>query len=127
VDGEAQVICGDENYGSQYENVEIVQWTGLRDSKRTAKYPEGQRIYEGDVIKFVWETDSCWGKAGTHKGYIRFDGGVFEVVYIGKIRKKRFKEKMDCFDDIKSFIEWSEKVEVIGNIYETPEVLNGLE
>lgn len=30
----------------------IMQYTGLRDSKRTMKYPEGQEIYEGDIIKY---------------------------------------------------------------------------
>lgn len=29
----------------------VGQYTGLRDSKRTAEYPEGQRIFEGDVVR----------------------------------------------------------------------------
>ena len=31
----------------------VGQYTGLRDCKRTAEYPEGQMIFEGDVIKVV--------------------------------------------------------------------------
>lgn len=29
------------------------EYTGLNDKKRTEEYPEGQEIYEGDIIK-VW-------------------------------------------------------------------------
>ena len=31
----------------------VGQDTGLKDSKRTEEYPEGQEIYEGDIIKAV--------------------------------------------------------------------------
>ena len=31
----------------------VGQYTGLKDSKRTEEYPEGQEIYEGDIIKAV--------------------------------------------------------------------------
>ena len=31
----------------------VGQYTGLKDSKRTEEYPEGQKIYEGDIVKAV--------------------------------------------------------------------------
>lgn len=48
-------------YGYRSNDVELYvvdpatvgQYTGLKDSKRTEKYPEGQEIYEGDIIKAV--------------------------------------------------------------------------
>jgi len=30
----------------------VGQFTGLRDNKRTAEFPEGQRIFEGDLFNF---------------------------------------------------------------------------
>jgi len=46
--------------GDFVENIEIdgnilSQFTGLRDSKRTAEFPEGQRIFEGDICSFMLE------------------------------------------------------------------------
>lgn len=115
-DEKVQVITGNENYGDEYENVEVMQYTGLKDKN-------DKEIYEGDVIQFTWDSDSCWGKAGTYIGFVKFDGGVFEIVYIGKVREKRFRENMECYDNIKSFMDWSQEVQVIGNIYERPELL----
>ena len=41
--------------GSAYEvDPETVgQFSGLRDNKRTAEFPEGQEIYEGDICSFM--------------------------------------------------------------------------
>jgi len=37
-----------ENRGIRHWEVE--QFTGLKDKKRTKEYPEGQEIYDGDVV-----------------------------------------------------------------------------
>lgn len=98
------------------EDYVLMQYTGLKDKN-------GKDIYEGDIIQFTWDSDSCWGKSGTYLGYIRFDRGAFEVVYIGKVRERRFREGTECFDDLKPFMDWSVEVKVIANIYERPELL----
>lgn len=104
--------------------------TEIFDLKARLLYTElkdknDKEIYEGDIIQFVWTSDSCWGKAGTYKGYIRFNSGVFEVVYIGRLRNTKIRLMLDNFDEIKSFIDWSEEVEIIGNIFENTELVEG--
>lgn len=32
------------------DRYDLMRYTGLRDKKRTKKFPEGQEIYEGDII-----------------------------------------------------------------------------
>ena len=102
------------------ERYEVMQYTGLKDKNE-------KEIYEGDVIQFLWEEDSCWGKAGTYKGYIGFNDGAFEVIYIGREDITTFEDgywhENSKSDDMQSFISWSEQIEVIGNIYENPELL----
>jgi len=59
----SDVIVGDIiEFTEEYFNCEywwrvkpetVGQYTGLKDSKRTEEYPEGQEIYEGDIIKAV--------------------------------------------------------------------------
>ena len=104
-------------YDSKYE---LMQYTGLKDKN-------DKEIYEGDIIQFVWEEDSCWGKAGTYKGYIGFNQGAFEVTYIGRDEITVFDDggwhENSKSDDMQSFISWSEEIEVIGNIYENKELL----
>ena len=50
--GCAETDCGDY-YPAWFEVIPetVGQYTGMRDCKRTAEYPKGQMIFEGDVIK----------------------------------------------------------------------------
>ncbi len=48
------------------------EYTGLKDSKRTEEYPEGQEIYEGDVLErsgfrrlVEWENGGFWADGET--------------------------------------------------------------
>lgn len=44
------------------------EFTGLKDSKRTEEFPDGQEIYEGDILRtchdhhiIKWDAeDACW-------------------------------------------------------------------
>lgn len=33
------------------DDVELMQYTGINDSKRTEEFPKGQKIFEGDILK----------------------------------------------------------------------------
>ena len=34
-----------------FDNIELMQWTGQRDKTRTEEYPEGKKIFEDDIIE----------------------------------------------------------------------------
>jgi uncharacterized phage protein (TIGR01671 family) len=40
------------------DNIIAEQCTGLRDCKRTEEYPEGQLIYEGDIVECLFQIGS---------------------------------------------------------------------
>ena len=93
-----------------FEGYEIMQYTGLRDSKRTKEYPNGQEIYEGDIVETVTASGSPFGNIDV----VRYQDGGFKLVddtdsllpiYIGD------KEVIS--------------IEVIGNIYEDKHLLDG--
>lgn len=81
--------------GGSYE---IMQYTGLKDKKRTEQYPEGQEVYEGDIVR--------------HKQYIVY-GKLDEC--IGSVTISPTKGTMVGHDSI------GKEFEVIGNIYESKE------
>jgi len=116
---DVHLICGN-SIEFPVDGKTISEFTGLKDDNK-------KEIYEGDILEFYWNSDSCWGKEGTYKGYVTFSEGVFEVNYIG--REKITTESDGCWhensqsDDIKSLISWSEDIKVIGNLYENPELL----
>lgn len=80
-----------------FEAVEIMQYTGLKDKK-------GKEIYEGDIVKthFI-------GGDGVENDEIIFDRGCFCVNY-SEDYHPLLNELNHCS-------------EVIGNIYENPELL----
>ncbi|MFD1484667.1 YopX family protein [Lacticaseibacillus baoqingensis] len=91
-----------EGYGDVYHNFVLMQYTGLRDKN-------GREIYEGDIVKLhqvVLSPDDTigWVEYTAQYGYsIRFG-------------KRRCRQSDWATDE-------GAKYEVIGNIFENPELL----
>jgi len=93
------------SWGKKYpgEEIKLMQFTGLKDKK-------GKDIYEGDILKLQYPLN--YGFAGIHNKElivsITFDNGCFWFSGEGHT---------DC--------NWHhyDEYEVIGNIYENPELL----
>lgn len=84
------------------EHYEIMQFTGLLDKN-------GKEIYEGDIIKIPDDWDEYGFNAGeNYQVYFAFGGFRLKPKY-----KKNAKG---------SYLE-DDKIEIIGNVYENPELL----
>lgn len=82
----------------------IGQYTGLRDNTRTKEYPDGKRIFEGDIVDILTENEEI--------GVIAYEDGGFLV-------------NADGFSvDFHSNI-YGTDLEIIGNIHDNPELLKG--
>ena len=92
----------------------IGQYTGLRDNTRTEEYPNGKKIFEGDICRFrEWEHgDMCW------IGKVHYEHQQFVI------SGEKNKECETPFTlPMSRFI--SKNIEVIGNIHDNPELLKG--
>ncbi len=89
----------------------IMQFTGLLDRN-------GKEIYEGDVLRFTEvDEDSCMGREDTHVG---------KVVWVEEIAQWRFIYPSGQRRELHLVTHFPQVIhnEVIGNIYENPELLN---
>ncbi len=86
----------------------VGQYTGLRDCKRTEEYPEGQMIFEGDIIK-GWFLHMLPVNA-----VVAFKDGAFGLEW--------YRGDIKAFNAFTSIC--NVEYEVIGNIHDNPELLN---
>ena len=108
----------------EFDEVELMQSTGLKDEK-------GQEIFEGDILKFNDEWDEY-----CYEGYV--EGSVEGINYVEVVRgeacfefgKTKYPESSlfilmeDEHLNFKDFIKNENfEFEIIGNIYENPELL----
>lgn len=66
-------FCEDYGLSEQLSVCEILskdQFTGLKDKKRTKKYPNGQEIYEGDIVERNTELGKTKGKVFFREGWM---------------------------------------------------------
>lgn len=78
------------------KNWELLQFTGLKDKN-------GKEIYEGDIVRSIYGI-----------GFIEFRDGVF-IMHVPKDHS-RVNDWFAC--------DWNQRsIEVIGNIYENPELV----
>lgn len=101
---EERINLGMDSFGNYLNNAsfEVMQYTGVKDCN-------GKEVYEGDIVKY---------KAGTDKGigYIKFEFSCFMIYWTNN---KTFN---DSFSSM-FYTQCSSEIEVIGNIYENPELL----
>ena len=90
------------NYGNhsfKYEDIELMQYTGLHDKN-------GKEIYEGDIIQY----------GDIHKGIVEYSEKYAQFI---------LKETDNISDEYEALGEFNIIVfEVIGNIYDNKELLN---
>jgi len=90
------------------EDAVLMQYTGLHDKKRTEEYPEGQEIYEGDIVRSAHPNVKLL-KVGFQ------DGGFVDIPIDQDFRDNPLRL---CPDNS---LLWD--CEVIGNTHENPELL----
>jgi len=98
---------------------ELMQFTGLKD-----KY--SKEIYEGDVLKCYDYSalDQDWNLDKIHIGVIEWTAPQFSLKIPGKQIYDTPSVKQKANDVFLDYWDNAEHVEVIGNIYENPELLN---
>lgn len=97
----------------------IGQFTGLYDSKRTEEYPNGQPIYEGDIIK------------SNKSKYKKFnEGGIYEVYFNEFLchyalidSSHKWNHKNEQYDNYSLTGAKTKDFEVIGNIHQKGDIL----
>ena len=86
-----------------------MQYSGLKDKKRTKEYPEGQEIYVGDILKIKY-----WSNAD------KWEYRITEVEFLENSAKYMAINNKLCeayeVEDMKLS-------EVIGNIHKNPELM----
>lgn len=88
------VIIGEHDGDSRYEDIPLMQYTGLKDKN-------GKEIYEGDILK-----------ASNSIIKIVFKGRGYEGIYLNK------EEMNELPIQNNNYLHW----QIIGNIYENPEL-----
>ena len=97
-----QITCNERKPDTHIELDTVVQlYTGLKDCK-------GREIYEGDIVKNI--VTLCVGEILWVKAYCRY--GLKEAIFPNST-----KPIVDCT--------MAQRYEVIGNIYENPELIGG--
>ena len=102
-EGKAQLVSlnGSEMLFTKIDTDKLFQCTGLRDKNGL------NRIFEGDIVKI----SSIYGYA------------IFEIKWNNEFAMFGYEDAETDFTDLRDCIENGVYIEIIGNIYENPELL----
>ena len=89
----------------------VGQYIGLKDNKRSEKYPNGQPIFEGHIVDVEYDIQ--------YVGVAAERIGLFEVVFDDGCFMKKNKKGLFHFIP-------SDKCKVVGNIHDNPELLKAV-
>jgi len=108
-------IYTNENFNIT-QHYELMQYTGLKDKN-------GKEIYEGDIVKFEYRDDMNWAENDNEELSFSKEAQISEVMERGIVAGNFENGELWLID-------WameSEYVfEIIGNIYENPELLENI-
>lgn len=105
VDGDAHLIHNTDGIDFGVDPETVGQYTGALDK-------DGTEIYEGDIFKFH---DTEWHEEGE-------DSGICKVIWMEELCAFGF-EPIKA-EEMTTLLPVSEYIEIRGNIYENPELLN---
>ena len=90
-------FCKEYYLNADFDDIELIQYTGLKDMK-------GKEIYEGDIL---------FESFGEKYYKVVFENGSFRAEFEGDFEEHSF----DLIDVV------AQGCEVVGNIYENPELI----
>jgi uncharacterized phage protein (TIGR01671 family) len=108
-DGVCDTWCVINDANDKQERFILMQYTGLKDKKRTEQFPEGQEIYEGDILADKNNLD-------VSMTIVEYDEFLASYIF------KHLAEESLYFRN-ETYSSYLMEVEVIGNVYENPELL----
>ncbi len=101
--------CSDKNYTiMNLNNVEIMQYTGLKDVN-------GKEVYEGDIILSPW-----WDDEPQEVVFHKYGFKVLDI-------RQKIVHGRELYEGIDDLLDgcFGKDFEILGNIYENPELLEG--
>jgi len=96
-----------------------MMFSGLRDSKRTKEHPNGQEIYDGDILRYYSDA----------RMYLPNGSGGWEYKGNPHLEERtvvQYTKELGAYTvhgTSKFLFEMNDKSEIIGNIHENPELM----